>query len=76
MQPNRLECVWKEVRPEILKRWPKLTECDLESCQYKFDLIIEAIRKNYYPGRSPLTLEGEIRDWLVERMQHHESRSN
>ena len=73
MQPNRLERLWKEIKPEILKRWDQLAEDDLEACDYQFDLIVEAIRKTYYPGRAHITLEGDIRDWLVDRIQYYES---
>ena len=73
MQPNRLERVWKFLQPEILNRWNKLSEDDLTACQYQFDLIIEIIRKTYFPGRSHLTLEGEIRDWMSERISFHEN---
>lgn len=76
MQPNRLERVWEKVGPEILKQWPKLAKDDLETCEYQFDLIVETIRKKYYPGRSQITLEGEIRDWLVEKMQYYEGGTN
>ena len=75
MQPNRLERNWSFLKPEILKRWNQLTEEDLDGCDYKFDLIIEVIRKVYYPGRSHLTLEGEIRDWLIERIDFYERKA-
>ncbi len=73
MQPNRLERVWKFMEPEILNRWNKLSEEDLTACQYQFDLIIEIIRKTYFIGRSHLTLEGEIRDWMIERIGFYEN---
>lgn len=73
MQPNRLERVWKFVKPEILKRWDHLTEEDLKSCVGEYDLIVEAIRKNYFEGRSHITLEAEIRDWLNERIFFYEN---
>ncbi len=72
MQPNRLERVWKFVKPEILNRWDKLTEDDLKICDYQYDLIVETIRKAYYPGRSHLSLEADIRDWLNGRVAFHE----
>lgn len=76
MQPNRLERDWKKIGPEILRRWSRLTPADLEACQGQFDLVVEAIRKTYTPGRSHLTLEGEIRDWLVEKLQKDENSAN
>ncbi|OGQ05720.1 MAG: hypothetical protein A2W61_06405 [Deltaproteobacteria bacterium RIFCSPLOWO2_01_44_7] len=72
MQPNRLERVWHFVKPEILQRWGKLTNGDLENCQYQYDLVVEAIRRTYFEGRSHLSLEGEIRDWLNKRIDHYE----
>ncbi|MBI4125781.1 MAG: hypothetical protein HY466_07630 [Deltaproteobacteria bacterium] len=68
--------MWKKIKPEILRRWGNLAEDDLEACACQFDLIVEAIRKTYFPGRSHLTLEGEIRDWLVERLQFYEGRAD
>lgn len=73
VQPNRLERVWKQVKPELMQRWEKLSGGDWDACEYKYDLIVEAIRKIYYPGRSHLSLEGEIRDWLVARVAHYEN---
>ena len=73
MQPNRLERVWKNLKPEILRRWNKITDDDLEGCKFQSDLVVETIRKAYYPGRSGITLEGEIKDWLVERINFHEN---
>lgn len=75
MQPNRLERVWEFVKPEILRRWDKLTDEDLELRKGKFDLIVEIIRKTHHEGRSHLSLEGGIRDWLIERIAYYENRS-
>lgn len=76
MQPNRLEKVWKYVEPEIMSRWNRLTHGDLKSCDGQYDLIVEAIRKAYYQGRSHLSLEAEIRDWLNERVAFYEKAKN
>ncbi|MDO8528160.1 MAG: hypothetical protein Q7T03_10820 [Deltaproteobacteria bacterium] len=76
MQPNRLEKVWKFVKPEILKRWDRLTGDDLQACDYQYDLIVEAIRRTYFSGRSHLSLEGDIRDWLNERISFYEEQKN
>lgn len=70
--PNRLERVWKFFKPEILKKWPLLKDADLEACQYQYDLVVETIRRAYFTGRSHITLEGEIRDWMNERVGHWE----
>lgn len=71
-----MERVWKFLRPEILRRWDQLTESDLAGCEYQFGLLVEAIRKSHHAGRSPLTFEGEIRDWLDERIEHYERDQN
>lgn len=73
MQPNRLERAWKYVKPEILKRWPRLSGDELETTEGQLGLLVEAIRRAYFPGRSHLSLEGEIRDWLNERIAHYEN---
>lgn len=63
------------MEPEILQKWGKLTGDDLEHCEFQYDLIVEAIRRQYYEGRSHLSLEADIRDWLNERVAHHERSS-
>lgn len=73
MQPNRLEQVWNHVRPEILAKWGALNEEELEACDGQFDRVIEVVRKTCYLGRSHLSLEGEIRDWLLERIRYYEN---
>lgn len=75
MQPNRLERVWKQVKPEIRRRWEKLTDEDLEATEGQYDLVVETIRRIYFEGRSHLSLEGEVRDWLNERVAHYERKS-
>ncbi len=75
MQPNRLERVWQYIRPEILARYTALTCEDLEICEHQYDRIIETIRKTYNPGRSHLTIEGELRDWLNERIAYFERKT-
>ena len=72
MQPNRLERVWKKIKPEILAKWDDVSAEELELCEGQFDLVIEVIRKTCYLGRSHLSLEGEIRDWLLERITQYE----
>lgn len=76
MQPNRLENVWSTVKPEILEHWDRLAEEDLEATEGQFDRIVEVIRKTYYRGRSHLSLEGEIRDWLLGRIRDAEDRKS
>ena len=72
MQPNRLERVWKKIKPEILAKWDDVSAEELELCEGQFDLVIEVIRKTCYLGQSHLSLEGEIRDWLLERITQYE----
>lgn len=72
MQLNRLERVWNQVQPEILAKWKTVNPEELETCDGQFDLVIEVIRKTCHLGRSHLSLEGEIRDWLLERITHYE----
>lgn len=72
MQPNRLEKVWKWVKPDLLKRWNKLTADEVEACEGQYDRLVETIRRIYFEGRSHITLEAEIRDWLNERVAFYE----
>lgn len=75
MQQNRLERVWEFMKPEILRRWEKLTDDDLAATEGQYDLVVEVIRKTHFEGRSHLSLEGEIRDWLNERVYYYENRN-
>ena len=72
-QPNRLERVWPQVSKEILAKWNRLTPTELEDCRYQYDLIVDLIHRTYYPGRSPLTMEGDIRDWINEKIYFYET---
>ena len=72
-QPNRLERVWPKVSKELLSKWSKLTLEELENCEYQYDRIVDLIHRTYYPGRSLLTMEGDIRDWINERIYFYET---
>ena len=71
-QPNRIERVWPQVKADLLAKWNQLTPDDLEKCRYQYDLIVESVRRAYYSGRSQLTLEGDVRDWINERIAFYE----
>lgn len=64
MQPNRLEQHWEAIKPQILKDWDILTQEDLEHSGPHFDRVLELIQTRYYPGRSRISVEGKIRDYL------------
>ena len=64
------------MKPEILARWDKLSCDDLKACDYQYDLVVEAVRKAYFTGRSHLSLEGELRDWLNERIRFYEDQKD
>lgn len=71
-EPNRIERVWPQIKADLLAKWNQLTEEDLSACDFQYDLVVESIRRVYYPGRSQLTLEGDVRDWLNERITVYE----
>jgi hypothetical protein len=66
--PNRLEKHWETMKPEILVRWDKLSPYDLVYVEGRFDRLVELIRHRYMPSRSPLSIEAEVRDWLVKKI--------
>lgn len=68
MLPNRLEKHWETIKPEILVRWDKLSPYDLTPVDGRFDRLVELIRHRYMPLRSQLSIEAEIRDWLVKKI--------
>ena len=68
METNRLELYWPHIQPKALKRWDKLSSSDFESVAGNFDNFVEVIRRAYHPGRSKLTVEGYIRDWLFAEL--------
>ncbi len=67
-----MERCWRSLKPEILARWDKLSEYDLTGIGGDFDGLVEIIRQRYFPGRSKLSIEAEIRDWLVLQMDELE----
>ena len=70
-QPNRLEKVWPQIRKDLLTKWDQIPAEAWDACHYQYDLVVELVRRNYYPGRSHLTYEADIRDWLNDRIAHH-----
>jgi hypothetical protein len=76
MQPNRLERCWPAIEPQILGRWEKLSEYDLKGVSGDFDGLVETIRRRYEPGRSKLSIEAEIRDWLISKISEFESQGD
>ncbi len=67
-QPNRLENMWPSIVASVLHKWDKVHPSDLEQCKYRFDSVVETIRKAYQLGRSHITVEAEIRDWLLSKI--------
>lgn len=61
------------MKPLILERWDRLGDSDLACVEGRFDRLIEVIRAQYYRGRSTITIEGEIRDWLLGTLKHIEN---
>jgi len=75
VQPGRLERHWDYIRPQILKHWDRLTEYDLSSVAGRFDRLVGVIRQAYFPARSSLSIEADIRDWVVSRITEIENYS-
>lgn len=66
--PNRLQKNWGAMVPRILNHWTELTESDLVSVEGEFDRLVEVIRERSKPGRSHITVEAKIRDWLLQTL--------
>ena len=73
-RPNRLENVWEPLADSILHKWDKVKRSDLEECKYRFDSVVETIRKAYALGRSHITIEAEIKDWMIDTICKFEKR--
>lgn len=58
--------------PKIAGKWDRLTDRDLAGVGGDFDRLVELIRQRYSPSRSKLSIEAEIRDWVVDRIDELE----
>lgn len=72
MLESRLERCWEAIKPQILGHWDRLSPYDLAGVEGRFDRVVEVIRKRCMPEKSYLTIEAEIRDWLIERIKELE----
>lgn len=66
--PNRLQQNWPQMKPRILQKWEQLAEADLANVDGQFDRLIDTIRRRYKPGRSPISVEAKIYDWLLHEL--------
>ncbi len=76
MQKNRLAEHWNIIKPKTLNKWSKLHPQDLEAVNGDFDKLVEVVRQHYYPGRSKLSIEGSIRDWLYAELDELDFNQN
>ncbi len=67
-----MERCWDEMVPKIADKWDRLTNRDLAGVGGDFDRMVELIRQRYSPSRSKLSIEAEIRDWVVDRIDELE----
>lgn len=68
MIPTRLETNWNKIEPEIKRCWPKLSDSDLASVSYQASTLVEIVRRGYHLGRSGITIEAGVLDWLNRTM--------
>lgn len=66
--PNRLQQNWALMQPRILQKWDFLVDGDLADVDGRFDRLIDLIRRRSKPGRSPITVEAKIYDWLLQEL--------
>lgn len=72
MIPTRLERNWDLIRPLILRKWEVLSDYDLMAVEGRFDRLVEVIRKRCMPTRSALSIEAEIKDWILNCIENLE----
>ena len=75
MIETRLTQSWERVLPAIKRKWPALTESDFESVEGQPGKLVEAIRKRYHRGRSGITIEAKILDWVNRELGQAEASS-
>ena len=75
MMLNRLQAHWGDMKPKILKKWGRLGETELDGIEGQFDRLVELIRNRYKPGRSLISVEANIYDWLLAEL-HQLEREN
>ncbi len=64
--PNRLQTHWQELKPLLLKEWPKLTDSDLEYTSGEFDRLVEVIKQRY--DGPVYTVSEEVIRYVVLKM--------
>ncbi|MBI4212547.1 MAG: hypothetical protein HY540_07920 [Deltaproteobacteria bacterium] len=72
MMPNRLQANWPAIKPKILSRWNELSETELETTAGDFGRVVELIRNRYKQGRSPISVEAKIYDWILQELNEIE----
>ena len=65
---NRLQAHWNQLEPKILAQWEDLNKADLSNIDGRFDRLIDVIRRRYKPGRSPISVEAKIYDWILTEL--------
>ena len=72
MLANRLERRWEAIKPQVLANWDGLSPYDLTDVEGRFDRLVEVVRKKCMPQKSHLSIEAEVRDWLIKRIKELE----
>ena len=72
MMETRLTESWEKLLPVIKRRWPELTEEDLEEVEGQPGKLVEAIRRRYHRGRSGITIEPKILDLINTQLSSFE----
>jgi len=76
MQTTRLQRHWSILKPQIVKHWDRLSPYDLAQVDGSFDRLVEVIRQHYSPSRSMLSIEADVRDWIVRQLDELEGQEN
>lgn len=74
MMQSRLARGWGEISAEARARWPKLSAGDLAQIGGDPTRLVQAVARRYHPGRSRITLEAGILDWLYSALAEIEKR--
>ncbi|MBI4367637.1 MAG: hypothetical protein HY543_12545 [Deltaproteobacteria bacterium] len=66
MEPNRLMRQWPLIKRRLAERYPRVPAGMWDRTEGQHDLIVRCIRDVYIAGRSELSVEAEVRDFLNE----------
>lgn len=64
MIQTRLEETWGAIKPRLIEKWGRLDSAQIDDIKGNYGKLVELFRDTYYPGRSVITVEAEIRGFI------------